>query len=69
MSVPESNEDELFEAYMRQHFPTAVVEPGLGPSAKEPGAFARVSEHGQPTEDEQFEGYMRAHFPATARPL
>lgn len=68
MMVPERDEDEVFEGYMRTHFPGASGDRERGATASEAGRTTRHGDHGQPTEEEQFEAYMRAHFPAASHP-
>jgi len=55
---PESDEDEVFEAYMRQNFPRALTDREPAPRGPSRGGWLGD----QPTEDEQFEQYMRQHF-------
>ncbi len=67
MSGPESDEDALFEAYMRTYFPRASVDRERAPTGSESGRETREADHGQPTEEDQFEAYIQRNFPAARR--
>ncbi len=63
MSAPESGQDKVFEAYMRQYFPRVAAGGAPAPSPGVPASMTWSGEQGQPTEEEQYEAYFRQHFP------